>query len=59
MTTGSLLSRVLAIVAFALGAAGSVSAQAAEPYQINVIMPLAGSGAFLGQGRAPADFKPL
>jgi branched-chain amino acid transport system substrate-binding protein len=41
---------VASAVAFglALGAAGS--ARAADPYNINVILPLTGGGAFLGQG---------
>lgn len=54
MKTGSFLGRVFAVVPFALGAAGSVPARAAEPYQINVVMPLTGSGAFLGEGERKA-----
>jgi branched-chain amino acid transport system substrate-binding protein len=54
MKTGPLLGRVLAMVPLALEALGSAPAHAAEPYQINVVMPLTGSGAFLGQGEKKA-----
>ncbi len=54
MKSGSLLMRVLAIAPFALAVAQSVPAHAAEPYQINVIMPVTGSGAFLGDGEKKA-----
>jgi branched-chain amino acid transport system substrate-binding protein len=48
------LGRVLAGVLLALWAAASAPGHAAEPYQINVVMPLTGSGAFLGQGEKKA-----
>ena len=54
MKPKSLLPSVLAGVLFPLAAAGSWPAHAAEPYQINVVMPLSGSGAFLGQGEQKA-----
>ncbi len=54
MKTRSLLSRVLTVAPFALATAAALPAHAAEPYQINVIMPLTGSGAFLGQGEKAA-----
>jgi branched-chain amino acid transport system substrate-binding protein len=54
MKTGPLLPCVLAVVPLALGVAGSVPARAAEPYPINVVVPLTGSGAFLGQGEKKA-----
>jgi branched-chain amino acid transport system substrate-binding protein len=54
MKTGPLLPCVLAVVPLVLGVAGSVPARAAEPYPINVVVPLTGSGAFLGQGEKKA-----
>jgi len=54
MKTGSLSPRVLAAVPLALGAAASSPARAADPYQINVVLPLSGSGAFLGEGEKKA-----
>jgi len=54
MKTGALLPCVLAVIPLVLGMAGSVPARAAEPYQINVVVPLTGSGAFLGQGEKKA-----
>jgi branched-chain amino acid transport system substrate-binding protein len=54
MKTGALLPCVLAVVPLALGMTGSAPARAAEPYQINVVVPLTGSGAFLGQGEKKA-----
>jgi branched-chain amino acid transport system substrate-binding protein len=54
MKSGSLLMRALAVAPLALGAARSLPAHAAEPYQINAIMPLTGSGAFLGNGEKKA-----
>lgn len=54
MKIGALLGRVLGVVPLALAATGPRPAHAAEPYQINVVMPLTGSGAFLGQGEKKA-----
>jgi branched-chain amino acid transport system substrate-binding protein len=54
MTPRSLLPNLFAGVLIPLAAAAWWPAQAAEPYQINVVMPLSGSGAFLGQGEKKA-----
>lgn len=51
----SLLPVVIAgALLLTLSAGGARPARAAEPYQIHVVMPLTGSGAFLGQGEKKA-----
>lgn len=54
MSKSLLPSVVAGALLLTLPAGGAQPARAAEPYPINVVMPLSGSGAFLGQGEKKA-----